>query len=96
MSILYVCVPNTFCFTLRLSLGGRSAETYEGCSNLSISNRLGSFLLFFWAGQGVADIRFAWNKYNATCSRVSDALSDLLCDLGRQGGVLKFMKNDRF
>ena len=35
-TMLYSCVPNGFYFALRSMSTGRSAQTYEQCSNLSI------------------------------------------------------------
>ena len=47
-NMLYNCVPSGFYFSLRPRSGGRSAQTYEECPNLSIFNHLGTFLQFFW------------------------------------------------
>ena len=43
-SMLYSYAPNGYNFSLRSRSGGRSAQTYEKCLNLSIFSRLGLFL----------------------------------------------------
>ena len=44
----YSCVPNGFYFPLLSRSGGRGAQTYEECRNLSILSCLYLFLQFFW------------------------------------------------
>ena len=91
-SMLYNCVPNGFYFSLaRSRSGGRSAQTYEECSNLSIFSRLGLFLHFFWQVKEWIKLELHGMirmSVEVTCS--------MLFILRREGGVLRLNWNGRF
>ena len=62
-----IAYPIVYFFVLWLRLAGRSAETYKQWSFFSIFSRFGPFPKRFWAYEGVAYTRIAWNEKSATC-----------------------------
>ena len=95
MRICFSCVRNGFYFVLRSILAGRSAQTYEECSNLRIISLLGLFLQLL--GQVKKWLILELHKM----IRMSRAVAYLiifilLCDLGQQKAVFKLMKNCHF
>ena len=94
-SMFYSSVPFDFNFAMTSMSTGRSTLTYEECSNLSIFSRLGPFSQVFgqvkeWDMLELHEmIRVS---YLVACPMVFN----LLCDLSRQGGVLKLTKKVQF
>ena len=72
-----------------------SAEIYEEFWNLSIFSSLGLFLQVF--RQAKKQLILDLHEINRMTHVVAfPMVFNLLCNLGRQGGVPKFMKYDRF
>ena len=71
--MFYSCVPHGFYFALRLMSTGRSAQTYEGCSNLIIFSRFSLFPQDFWQVKERLILKMqAWDDENVTFSFVPD------------------------
>ena len=74
---------------------GRSAQTYEEGSNLSIFRDLRLFLQFF--GQVKEWVIFKLHEMIRMSHAVACPMAFILfCDRGRQEEVLNLMKNDNF
>ena len=88
MNVKYSCVPNYFYFVLSLRSVGRSAKTYE-CSILNIFSSLGPSLPIF---------RHVMESLLLELHKMikMPIVFILIFGQGRQGGVLKLMKNDLF
>ena len=87
-NVTYSCVPNYFYFVLSSRSVGRSAKTYE-CSILNIFSSLGLFLPIF--GHVMESPLLELHKMIKM-----PMVFILIFGQGRQGGVLKLMKEDPF
>ena len=93
--VSYTLRAQLFLFCFVIDVGRRSAKTYEKSSVLSIFGSLGPFPQVFWQVKECLILKMdemirMW--YVIACPMVFSLLSNR----GRQGGVLKLLKNHLF
>ena len=88
-------LPNFFYFALWSWLAGKSSQTFEKCSILSIFRHLGPLPQVF--GQVKEWLVIELHEVIGVPHVVLCAVDfNLLCDWGQQGGMLRPVKNDDF